>query len=110
LGPGAHSYDGVNVRRSNNTSLKEYVQAIGDVPHQTEVLTPQELYDELVMTRLRTASGLSLSILTPEQRSYCLQMAEPHIRCGNLMKEDNILRLSRKGIFISNGVISDLMY
>lgn len=110
LGPGAHSYDGVNVRRSNNTSLKDYVQAIGDVPHQTEVLTPQEQYDELVMTRLRTASGLSLSILTPEQRSYCLQMAEPHIRCGNLMKEDNILRLSRKGIFISNGVISDLMY
>lgn len=110
LGPGAHSYDGVNVRRSNNTSLKDYVQAIGDVPHQTEVLTPQEQYDELVMTRLRTASGLSLSILTPEQRSYCLKMAEPHILCGNLMKEDNILRLSRKGIFISNGVISDLMY
>lgn len=110
LGPGAHSYDGVNVRRSNSTSLKEYVQAIGDVPHQTEVLTPQEQYDELVMTRLRTASGLSLSILTSEQRSYCLQMAEPHILCGNLVKEDNILRLSRKGIFISNGVISDLMY
>ena len=110
LGPGAHSYDGVNVRRSNSTSLKEYVQAIGDVPHQTEVLTPQEQYDELVMTRLRTASGLSLSILTPEQRSYCLKMAEPHILCGNLMKEDNILRLSRKGIFSSNGVISDLMY
>jgi oxygen-independent coproporphyrinogen-3 oxidase len=110
LGPGAHSYDGNHVRRSNNTSLKEYVQATADVPHQTETLTPQERYDETVMTRLRTVSGLPLDILTDEQRSHCLQMAEQHLLNGNLVREDNVLRLSRKGIFVSNSVISDLMY
>ncbi len=110
LGPGAHSYDGKNVRRSNDTSLKDYVEAKGDVPHQTETLTSKELYDELVMTRLRTASGLPLAILTPEQKSYCLQMAESHINAGNLLREGDVLRLSRKGIFISNSIISDLMY
>ena len=110
LGPGAHSYDGINIRRSNDTSLKDYVQATGDVPHQTEILNSNELYDELVMTRLRTASGLPLAILTPEQKSYCLRMSEPHINAGNLLREGDVLRLSRKGIFISNSIISDLMY
>lgn len=109
LGPGAHSYDGGCVRRSNDTSLKDYVCSTADVPHQKEVLTPEEQYDELVMTRLRTASGLSLSLLTPEQRSYCMEMAEPHIHSGNLVQDGLVLRLSRKGIFISNSIISDLM-
>ena len=109
LGPGAHSYDGVCVRRSNDTSLKDYVCSTADVPHQKEVLTPEEQYDELVMTRLRTALGLSLSLLTPEQRSYCMEMAEPHIHSGNLVQDGLVLRLSRKGIFISNSIISDLM-
>ena len=110
LGPGAHSYDGENVRRSNNTSLQEYVRPTADVPHQNEVLGREERYDELVMTRLRTASGLPLSLLTPEQKDYCLKMAEPHIHSGNLVQEGHSLHLSRKGIFISNSVISDLMY
>ena len=109
LGPGAHSYDGVCVRRSNDTSLKDYVCSTADVPHQKEVLTPEEQYDELVMTRLRTALGLSLSLLTPEQRSYCMEMAEPHIHRGDLVQDGLVLRLSRKGIFISNSIISDLM-
>ena len=110
LGPGAHSYDGENIRRSNNTSLKEYVQATADVPHQTEILTPGERYDEIVMTRLRTFSGLPLGVLTAEQRTYCLQMAEPHILNGNLVREGDVLRLSKRGIFVSNSVISDLMF
>ena len=109
LGPGAHSFDGGCVRRSNYTSLKDYVCSTADVPHQKEVLTPEEQYDELVMTRLRTALGLSLSLLTPEQRSYCMEMAEPHIHSGNLVQDGLVLRLSRKGIFISNSIISDLM-
>ena len=109
LGPGAHSFDGGCVRRSNDTSLKDYVSSTADVPHQKEVLTPEEQYDELVMTRLRTASGLPLSLLTPEQRSYCMEMAEPHIHRGDLVQDGLVLRLSRKGIFISNSIISDLM-
>ncbi len=109
LGPGAHSYDGGCVRRSNDTSLKDYVCSTADVPHQKEVLTPEEQYDELVMTRLRTASGLPLSLLAPEQRSYCMEMAEPHIHRGDLVQDGLVLRLSRKGIFISNSIISDLM-
>lgn len=110
LGPGAHSYDGDSIRRSNNTSLRDYVVAIADVPHQEEILTPKEQYNELVMTRLRTSFGLSLDTLTPEQKSYCQQMSEPHIQSGNLLQDGSVLRLSRKGIFVSNGVISDLMY
>jgi len=109
LGPGAHSYDGKNLRRSNNTSLREYTLATGDVSHQEEVLTPGEQYDELVMTRLRTSAGLPLELLTSEQYSHCMQMAKPHIVNGNLVQDGTRLLLTRKGIFVSNSVISDLM-
>ena len=65
FGPGAHSYDGMRTRRWNLSDLKGYVQAAGSMPpHQSEVLTDDELYDETVMTRLRTSEGLSLDLLT----------------------------------------------
>ena len=52
VGPGAHSYDGVRTRRWNLSDLKAYVTAgEGLPPYQQEILTDDELYDEMVMTR-----------------------------------------------------------
>ena len=85
FGPGAHSYDGMRTRRWNLSDLKGYVQAAGSMPpHQSEVLTDDELYDETVMTRLRTSDGLSLDLLTAAYRAYCMAQAEPHLRAGRL--------------------------
>ncbi len=110
LGPGAHSYDGGCVRRENLCSLAEYVKAAGDVPNGREMLTEQELYDEKVMTGLRTSAGLLLSDLTETQRDYCMRMASPHLDSGKLTLENGgVLKLSRSGIFTSNDIISDLM-
>ena len=42
---------------------------------------------------------------------YCIDMARPHLDCGNLeIYDNNRLCLSRKGIFVSDGIISDLMF
>ena len=42
---------------------------------------------------------------------YCFDMARPHLDCGNLeIYDNNRLCLSRKGIFVSDGIISDLMF
>ena len=109
LGPGAHSYDGKRQRRANDENLRLYVEAVGDVPHVTETLTDDELYDELVMTRLRTAKGLPLSCLDAAQREYCLAMAHPHVVSGKLAMENGCLHLTEDGIFVSNDIISDLM-
>ena len=109
FGPGAHSYDGARCRRWNDAQLKVYVNAAGDVPHGKEILNDDELYDELVMTRLRTCDGLPLELLSPENRRYCLRMAEVHLKSGKMTLENGILRIEESGIFVSDDIMSDLM-
>lgn len=110
FGPGAHSYDGRRTRRWNQADLGAYVAAgDGEPPHECEVLTDRELYDELVMTRLRTIGGLPLGLLADDDRAYCTAQAAPHLRAGRLELAQGALRLTRKGIFTSNDIISDLM-
>lgn len=109
FGPGAHSYDGCRTRRWNTCDLEAYVSTEGDVPHSGEVLSDMELYDESVMTGLRTRKGLDLHKMSPEDAQYCVGQAEPHLKSGRLILEDGKLRLTERGIFVSNGIISDLM-
>lgn len=109
LGPGAHSYDGKCTRRRNLTGLKAYVSANGEVPHEVETLNEDELYDELVLTRLRTAEGLPLSLLSEQKKEYCLEMSTQHMKSGRLLLENGALKLAKSGIFVSDDILSDLM-
>lgn len=59
IGPGAHSYDGGNRRRMNLPDVCAYIRH-SESPHETEVLTTEELSEEWIMTRLRTVEGLNL--------------------------------------------------
>ena len=107
LGPGAHSYDGHRVRRSNNACLEDY--CAGRVMYAEEHLTDDELYDEMIMKRLRTSAGICVDEVPAEHVEYMLRMAERHIRSGRMVLEDGRLRLSSEGIFVSNDIMSDLM-
>ncbi len=107
LGPGAHSYDGCRVRRSNNADLQTYCE--GCVLYEEEHLTDGELYDEMVMKRLRTSVGICIDEVPAGRVDYMLSMAEKHIRSGRMVLEDGYLRLGSEGIFVSNDIISDLM-
>lgn len=109
LGAGAHSYDGKRTRRANLPDLRAYIGATDDVPHETERLSDDDLYNEFVMTRLRTSLGIPLGELSEVNRRYCLSMAEPHLRRNLLHVRDERLCLTKEGIFTSNDIISDLM-
>ena len=37
-------------------------------------------------------------------------MASPYLTDGKLELKDGFLRLTRRGIFVSDGIMSDLMY
>lgn len=120
FGPGAHSYDGHNTRRWNLQQLSRYLQDPCN-SYEAEHLTEDELYDELIMTRLRTAAGLPLSIVDDHRRSYLLRQAHGYIKSGHLKlestpqaeisprQEARVLRLTHKGIFISDTIFADLM-
>lgn len=109
LGAGAHSYDGHCKRRANLPDIRAYIAASGDVPHETEELSSEELYNEFIMTRLRTNRGIPLNELSPEGRAYCLSMAAPHLEQHLLCIREEHLCLTKEGIFTSNDIISDLL-
>ena len=123
LGAGAHSFDGR--RRSwNIDDVEGYVEELrswGDEEVRSwgdeevrrwaegEVLDEVSRYNELVMTALRTREGLDLSVLTGEQRGYCLRMAKRFVDGGLLAMEDRRLRLTRDGLFVSDMIMRELM-
>ena len=114
LGPSAHSYDGEN-RSWNIASLEKYITAIqsGELLQETEKLTFTQKYNEFILTGLRTMWGVDLNLLKEkfgqELFDYCLQNARKFIREGLLVSKDNSLMLTREGIFISDGIMSELM-
>ncbi|MBR5051796.1 MAG: radical SAM family heme chaperone HemW [Bacteroidaceae bacterium] len=109
LGAGAHSYDGNRTRRANLPDIKAYIAATDDPPHETEHLSDTDLYNEFVMTRLRTSTGIPLNQLSETDRNYCLQQAQPHINQHLLHLQSDHLSLTKQGIFTSNNIICDLM-
>ncbi len=117
FGPGAHSYDGSSTRRFNEHKLRAYNAAsivdtlFADVPHQLEMLTPDELYDELILTRLRTREGISLNELSEHRKSYLLRTAQTFLNRGLLMlTSDNRLQLTHAGVFVSDDIMGELMW
>ena len=109
LGAGAHSYDGERLRRANLPDIKAYITATEDVPHETEMLSEETIYNEFIMTRLRTSAGIPLQELSEANRSYSLSMAQPHLKHKLLYINNEHLCLTKEGIFTSNDIISDLM-
>lgn len=114
-GASAHSFDR-RTREWNVASIDEYIRALEDGHrlYETEPRDPDTAYNECVMTSLRTRQGLSLEEVEKEYgtvlRQYCTDMAQPYLKDGKLEMRDGRLRLTREGIFVSDGIISDLMY
>ena len=168
FGAAAHSYDG-KTRCWNPSDLPIYIIGIEKghfnpengtpLNQETETLSPSQLYDERIMTGLRTARGVDLQRLKADfgqkYYDYCLRMAEKHLKSGLLsIKKDcashfsledtapqninntqfsgkqflspssftlpsltggagggsSFLCLTRSGLFVSDDVMSDLMY
>lgn len=116
LGPSAHSYDGKSMRRWNVSSLTDYIRGIerGDSVFEVELLDRVTRYNEFMMVGLRTATGVSLSRLEKEFGEtllhYCQSMARDYITRGKLQIVGDTLKLTPDGVFVSDGIISDLMY
>ena len=111
LGAGAHSFDGRH-RQWNVDDIGLYVEAIGEgrIPADSEVIDDVTRYNETVMTALRTIDGIRLDMLSPSERAHCLTQAKKFLDCGWLcLPDDNTLRLTRDGLFVSDTIMSDLM-
>lgn len=114
-GPSAHSFDGKS-REWNASSIDDYLTGIetGNRKYETELRDEMTRYNELVITSIRTRWGVSLEQLTseysPKFLNYFLKMADPYLRNGKLEKHEGAIRLTRQGIFVSDGIMSDLLW
>ena len=114
-GPSAHSFNGTS-RQWNVASLEKYMKGIelGNPDYEIEELDLYTRYNDFVLTSIRTSWGMPLSHLRTafgeELYNYCLRMARPHIREGVLKIREDVLKLTRRGIFVSDGIMSDLMW
>ena len=110
LGAAAHSYDGT-CRSWNVADIRKYMSAIkrDERPAECEVLDPNTHYNDRITTALRTSDGLDLTTLSEEHRRHCLHEAEPFIKNGLLNLTGSRLMLTRRGLFVSDMVMSQLM-
>ena len=111
LGAAAHSYDGQS-RQWNVSDIDRYIASItsGVVPCEREVLDDDTRYNDLITTALRTREGIHLPSLEKKYRDYLLENARQSLRNGHLAIDGNYIHLTRSGLFISDSVMSDLIY
>ena len=112
IGAAAHSYD-VSTRSWNVSDIRQYIAAInrGQRPYEEELIDADTRYNDAVTVALRTREGLPLSTLTDAQRTHCLNAAQPYLANGLLrLTPDSHLALTRDALFISDLIMSDLMF
>ena len=119
LGAAAHSYSipggRTAVRSWNVSDIRQYIAAIekGELPYEQEEIDDDTHYNDRITTALRTSDGLDLTTLSDKHRRYCLKEAQRFIDDGLLRlahKESALcLSLTRKGLFVSDMVMSSLM-
>lgn len=114
-GPSAHSFNGTT-REWNVSSIDTYIKGIEENRRafETEFLDPATRYNEFIITTMRTAWGTPIEKLKQEfgneMWDYCRKMAAPYLTNGKLEVHDGALRLTRESIFISDSVMSDLLW
>ena len=115
LGPSAHSYNGTE-REWNVSSLPEWIKGIqtGKVALESEQLDENTCYNEYIMTHLRTMWGIDLNELSEKfgenKLKYCLNIAQTYEKRNLLLQKDGKLTLTKDGIFVSDGIMSDLLW
>jgi len=115
IGPSAHSYDGEK-RGWNVANNSLYLKSIqnDELPIETETLTISDRYNEYIMTGLRTIWGVSLERIETEfgaeYLDYLTNQSQKFLDDDLLFIENNILKPTPKGKFLTDGIASDLFY
>ncbi|MDT0691090.1 radical SAM family heme chaperone HemW [Salegentibacter sp. F188] len=115
IGPSAHSYDG-NFRKWNVSNNSLYIKALekNELPIETEELTTTDKYNEYVMTRLRTQYGVDIAeveaVFGVKYRDHLLKNADVLLEKELIKNKNQVLHVTSKGKFLSDGIASDLFY
>ena len=113
VGPSAHGYNG-RERYWNIANNIKYIQSIqqNKLNQEREILTPNDILNELTMIGLRTVYGIDLEHLKnqiPEELfAEWHENTKQFIEQGKLILKENKLYLNPKFRFFADGIASDL--
>ncbi|MDG1284517.1 MAG: radical SAM family heme chaperone HemW [Flavobacteriaceae bacterium] len=113
VGPSAHSFDGKS-RSWNISNNTKYIKSLeANVrPFESEVLSVENRFNEYIMTGLRTIWGISLKKIETdfglEIKNKLLENSEKFRASELLFLEENHLKITKTGKFLSDGIASDL--
>ena len=107
IGAAAHSYN-LTSRQWNVSDVKLYTKG-DNIIEDCELLDSTEQYNDLITTALRTREGIDLDSLSKAAKLFLTKAASKSIEQENIRIENNHLHLTRKGLFISDAVMVELI-
>lgn len=110
LGASAHSYDKTS-RQWNTADLDIYIKSLskGYYIFEKEELSPADIYNEYIMTSLRTKEGLDISLLDSGLKDYFKKSARKFIENNKMVSEKTKYYLNENQYFVSDYIIRELM-
>jgi oxygen-independent coproporphyrinogen-3 oxidase len=115
LGPSAHSYN-TNTRYWNVSDINNYIHHIkqGFLPGESEKLGLNEKINDYLLTRLRTKWGVDMEYISAtfgkNVKEKIKLKSKPYIKNGWLISEGNVLKISIKGMMVSDWITSSLFF
>ncbi len=115
LGPSAHSFNG-NSRQWTSPDLESYISCSNSetIIPEIEFLTEPDFYNEFIMKNLRTVLGVNKHLLEQtfdkKYTSLFYKIVSRYEQSEHLVNSEKSVSLTRKGMFISDRIISDLFY
>ena len=113
IGPSAHSFNG-DQRAWNVKNNSVYIKKIeaNQLPLEIETLSQNDKYNEFVMTGLRTSWGISLKTISSRfgdhYKDFLLNQAQFYITKHLLYIDNDSLKATKKGKFLTDGIASEL--
>jgi oxygen-independent coproporphyrinogen-3 oxidase len=115
LGPSAHSYNMLS-RQWNVADNKKYIESInkGIACARKEILDIKTRFNDYLLTSLRTMWGTDMEYAAEafgsEYSDYLEAGITKFLSAGTMIRNKNILTLTNKGKFISDYIISELIF
>jgi oxygen-independent coproporphyrinogen-3 oxidase len=113
LGPSAHSYNG-NSRQWNVSNITKYIQLVDfhTTVEEKEILTPNQRYNEYVMTSLRTIWGCDaghiLNVFGKDFEAYFIRNIQYYLEKHHLYREGTKYFLTDEGKLFADGIAAAL--
>ncbi len=113
LGPSAHSFNGTS-RQWNVAAIKQYInsEVVEKIVAEQEVLTTEQLYNEYIMTSLRTPWGCDPehinNVFGKRFSGYFEKGIEPFVNEQKVIRKGNQFVLTEKGKLFADGIAAEL--